>query len=138
LIASGVDWMLLAGSQRALRNDMENRFRALFPDAVAVVDPALQMRRKLTEARHAAGEADSTDYLPLLDKAAPALKLLPSDALRVMTYDRGRLTVELRVQDAGSIQRFINELQRAGLTVEKPANASKTVSPTTIISMRES
>jgi hypothetical protein len=44
----------------------------------------------------------------------------------------------LRVQDAGSIQRFINELQRAGLTVEKPANASKTVSPTTIISMRES
>jgi len=138
VIASGVDWMLLAGSQRALRNDMENRFRALFPDAVAVVDPALQMRRKLTEARHAAGVADSTDYLPLLDKAAPALKLLPSDALRVMTYDRGRLTVELRAQDAGSIQRFINELQRAGLAVEKPANPSKTVSPTTIISMRES
>ena len=138
LIASGVDWMLLAGTHRSLRNDMETRFRTVFPDTVAVVDPALQMRRKLTEARHAAGLADSTDYLPLLDKATPALKSLPGDALRVMTYDQGRLTVELRAQDAGAIQRFINELKRAGLAVETPAETPKSGSPTTIISMRES
>ncbi len=130
--------MLLEGSQRSLRNGMEMQFRALFPESVAVVDPALQMRRKLTEARHAAGLVDGTDFLPLLDKATAALKSLPSDALRVMTYDQGRLTVELRVQDSGAIQRLINELQRAGLAVEAPANTSKSGSPTTIISMRES
>jgi general secretion pathway protein L len=138
LIASGIDWMLLAGAQRSLRNDIEMQFRRLFPDAIAVVDPALQMRRKLTEARHAAGLADGTDFLPLLDKASPALKSLPSDALRVMTYDQGRLSVELRVQDAGTMQLLINDLQRAGLSIEVPANALNSVSPTTIISIRES
>jgi len=138
LLASGLDWMLLAGSQRSLRNDMETRFRALFPDSVAVVDPALQMRRKLTEARHAAGLADSTDFLPLLEKATPALKSLPSEALRIMTYEQGRLTIELRAPDAGAIQRLINDLQRAGLVVDIPANASKSGLTTTTISMRES
>ncbi len=64
-VALITDWTLLASDQRTLRKQMEMQFRASFPDAVAVVDPALQMRRKLAEARHNAGVADSGDFLPM-------------------------------------------------------------------------
>lgn len=57
--ALAVDWTLLVSEQRSLRQDMDTRFRATFPDAVAVVDPLLQMRRKLSEARHAVGQPTS-------------------------------------------------------------------------------
>src|SRR5204862_2158286 len=46
-IALVVDWGVLAGEQRSVRAQMEARFRRAFPDAVAVADPALQMRRQL-------------------------------------------------------------------------------------------
>ena len=60
-VALGVDWVRLAREQRDLRLRLETRFRALFPEAVAVADPVLQMRRKLAEARHAGGQADDSD-----------------------------------------------------------------------------
>jgi general secretion pathway protein L len=72
-VALTADWTRLAGEQRGLRTQMESRFRTAFPDAVAVADPALQMRRKLTDARHAAGQTDSGDFLPMIEKVATAL-----------------------------------------------------------------
>src|SRR6185436_5416452 len=38
-VALMIDWASLAHEQRTLRRQMESRFRAAFPDAVAVVDP---------------------------------------------------------------------------------------------------
>ena len=89
-VALVTDWTLLAREQRALRQQMEARFRAAFPDAVAVVDPALQMRRKLAEARHAAGQPDGGDFLPMIEKVAAALKDLPAGSLRIVSYESGR------------------------------------------------
>ena len=63
-LIADVSW--LASERRALRGYMEARFRAVFPDAVAVVDPALQMRRKLTEARHAVNQPDAADFIPMI------------------------------------------------------------------------
>ena len=80
-VALVVDWTSLANEQRALRQQMESRFRAAFPDAVAVVDPALQMRRKLAEARHAAGQPDSGDFLPMIEMVVAAMKDLPAGAI---------------------------------------------------------
>jgi general secretion pathway protein L len=96
------DWTRLAGEQRSLRAQMESRFRAAFPDAVAVVDPALQMRRKLSDARHAAGQPDSGDFLPMVEKVANALKEVPPGALRIASYESGRMTLELAaIEEAG-------------------------------------
>jgi general secretion pathway protein L len=112
------DWTLLAGQQRALRQQMETRFRAAVPDAVAVADPALQMRRKLAEARHAAGLTDSGDFLPLIEQVASGMKELPAGSVRVASYESGRITLELTVSDESVLRRVTARLREAGLNVD--------------------
>ena len=123
-LALVVDWTRLASEQRSLRARMESRFRAAFPEAVAVADPALQMRRKLAEARHAAGQPDSSDFLPMITNVAAALKQVPPGGLRTASYESGRMTIELAgVEDAG-IRRIVARLLQSGLQVDKGAEAA--------------
>ncbi|MEK7437133.1 MAG: type II secretion system protein GspL [Pseudomonadota bacterium] len=123
-LALAIDWTRLANEQRGLRTRMEARFRSAFPDAVAVADPALQMRRKLAEARHAAGQTDSGDFLPIIVNVAAALKQAPPGALRIASYESGRMTLELAgVEDAG-VRRIVAHLLQAGLRVDKGASAA--------------
>jgi general secretion pathway protein L len=119
-VALVVDWTSLASEQRALRQQMEARFRAAFPDAVAVVDPALQMRRKLVEARHAAGQSDNGDFLPMIDKVAAAMKELPAGGVRILSFENGRMTLELAARDE-AVQRIVSRLVQSGLSVEPAA-----------------
>ena len=114
-----IDWTSLANEQRALRQHMESRFRSTFPDAVAVVDPALQMRRKLAEARHAAGQPDSGDFLPLIAQVGAAAKELPAGAVRAVSYEGGRMTIELSAVDEASVRRIVARLAQSGLSVDR-------------------
>lgn len=123
-VALVIDWTSLASEQRTLRTQMESRFRAAFPDAVAVVDPALQMRRKLAEARHAAGQPDSGDLLPMIRKVSAAMKDLPAGKLRIVSYENGRMTLELAVNEEAALQRLVTRLVQSGLSVD-PSTASK-------------
>jgi general secretion pathway protein L len=132
------DWMLLAGEQRTLRQGMEARFRAVFPEAVAVVDPALQMRRKLAEARHAAGLSDSSDFLPLIDAAAAAFNSLPPGSVRVVSYETGRLTFELGAMDAAVANRMLARLRQSGLRVDTPATGTQPGRNSMVITVRPS
>ena len=119
------DWTLLAGEQRALRRQMEARFRAAVPDAVAVADPALQMRRKLAEARHAAGVADGGDFLPLIERVAAGMNGLPAGSVRVASYESGRITLELSVTDEAFLNRVVARLRDAGLGVDTAVTAAR-------------
>jgi len=123
-VALVTDWTLLAGDQRALRQQMETRFRTAFPDAVAVVDPALQMRRKLAEARHAAGLSDSGDFLPMIEQVAAAAKEFPVGAVRAVSYEGGRMTLELATNEEAAVHRVVARLIQSGLSVDtSPAPA---------------
>ncbi len=137
-IALVTDWTLLAGEQRALRQHMESRFRAVFPDAVAVVDPALQMRRKLAEARHAAGLSDSGDFLPMIEKVAAGLKELPAGSVRIVSYESGRLTLELAAAEEAAVHRIAARLLQAGLSVDMSAVSARPGSGTVVITVRAS
>jgi general secretion pathway protein L len=119
------DWTRLAGRERVLRQQMEEQFRAAVPDAVAVADPALQMRRKLAEARHAAGVADSGDFLPLIEQVAAAMKGLPAGSLRAVSYESGRITLELVLTDEPAVRRLTARLREAGLNVDTAAAAAR-------------
>ena len=112
------DWMLLAGQQRAVRAQMEARFRGVFPDAVAVVDPALQMRRQLAAARHRAGVPDGGDFAPMIGKVAAGLRGLPAGGLRTVSYESGRMTLELAAIEEAALRRIVARLARAGLIVD--------------------
>ncbi len=133
-----IDWTSLAGEQRTLRKQMESRFRSAFPDAVAVVDPALQMRRKLAEARHAAGETDVGDFLPMIQKVTVALKDLPAGGLRIVSYESGRMTLELAVSDQAVVQRILTQLIRSGLSVDPSVAAQRAGGATVVITVRAS
>jgi general secretion pathway protein L len=119
-----VDWARLAHEQQALRGRMEARFRAEFPQAVAVADPALQMRRQLAEARHQAGETDAGDFLPLIDKVAAATRGLPRGALHTVDFDTGRMSLEFPGLDEAALTRVAQALRDANLRVELPPRAA--------------
>ncbi len=116
-----VDWSMLAREQHAIRKSMEQRFRATFPDTVAVVDPALQMRRKLAEARHTAGVADTGDFLPMIDRVAAAITTLPAGSLRALAYDSGRAALELSGLDEAAVRQLVERLAQSGLVADTPA-----------------
>ena len=104
---------------------MEARFRAAVPDAVAVADPALQMRRKLAEARHAAGVADGGDFLPLIERVAAGTNGFPAGSVRVASYESGRVTLELSVADEALLNRVVARLHDAGLGVDTVVTAAR-------------
>ncbi|TSA18313.1 MAG: general secretion pathway protein GspL, partial [Betaproteobacteria bacterium] len=137
-LALVVDWTRLASEQRNLRAGMETRFRAAFPEALAVADPALQMRRKLAEARHAVGQPDGGDFLPMIVSVAAALKQVPQGGLRVASYESGRMTLELAgVEDAG-VRRIVARLLQSGLQVDQGAGAARARGATVVITVRAS
>jgi len=137
-LALVTDWTRLAGEQRSLRAQMEARFRAAFPDAVAVADPALQMRRKLTDARHAAGQPDIGDFLPMLEKVATALKEAPAGALRVASYESGRMTLELASVEEAGVRRIVARLLQSGMQVETAPAGTRGASATVVLTVRSS
>ena len=138
-VALVADWTRLTSEQRSLRTRMEARFRAAFPDAVAVTDPALQMRRKLAEARHAAGLPDNGDFLPMITNVASALSQLPPGGLHVASYESGRMTLELAGVDDAGVRRIVARLLQSGLHIDKGAQgAPRSAGATVVITVRAS
>jgi general secretion pathway protein L len=116
------DWALLAAEERSLRGRLEARFRAVFPEAVAVVDPVLQMRRKVAEARHAAGETDSADFLPMMEKVAVGARELAPGSVRAVSYESGLMTLEFANAAApDAVEKLAQRLRQAGMRTEPPA-----------------
>jgi len=112
------DWLHLQSESRAVRGQMEARFRGAFPEAVAVADPALQMRRQLAVARQRAGVADGGDFAPMIEKVAIGLKELPAGGLRTVSYESGRMTLGLAMVDEAAARRFSARMVQAGLIVD--------------------
>ncbi len=123
------DWSTLAGSQRGLRETMTAQFRATFPDTVAVVDPVLQMRRKLAEARHGAGEIDRGDFLPMFELVAAAARDLPAGTLRAVSYEGARMSLVLSSADEAGLRRLTGRLRESGLHVERSENTNTPGAP---------
>jgi general secretion pathway protein L len=111
------DWSRLAYEARGLRGDMDAAFRQAFPEAKAVVDPALQMRRNVADLRRAAGEPDATDLVPVLAKLAPALAAAGL-RLQSLRYERGELALDLVVAPDDTRERVASRLQVPGLRVQ--------------------
>jgi len=117
-VAVFLDQIRLESEQRELRAQMEQRFRSVFPDAVAVIDPALQMNRQLTRFRQLNGIADNSDFLPMLQQLAQATRELPAGLLRSVSWESGRMTVEFVGLSEPDGQRIQARLIQAVLRVE--------------------
>ncbi len=138
-VALAADWGMLAREQGALRREMAAQFRATFPDAIAVVDPVLQMRRKLADARHAAGLPDQGDFLPMFQLVAAAAGDLQAGAPLAAAYENARLTLEFPAASEAGVRRLMARLIESGLAVElRPAPAGRPAGTALILTVRAS
>ncbi len=80
---------------RQLREANRAVFMTAFPDSKVVVDPLLQMRRKVEELRHRAGESTPTDFLPMLARAGTALPAELQEQVGEIRHEAGRLILIL-------------------------------------------
>lgn len=92
---------MAAWEARQLARENATLFRAAFPEAQVVVDPVLQMQRKLADLRHAAGESAAGDFLPMLARAGQVLPAPARQAAREIRHESGRLTLLLPAGQAG-------------------------------------
>ena len=132
-LAVAADWARLANEQRGLRQQAEARFRAVYPDAVAVADPFVQMRRKLAEGRHAGGQPDAGDFLPMIGRVAAAAGDTAMGRLRIVAYADGKLTLEFAGADQGRASTVAARLRQSGLIVEAAPNAGAQARPGVLI-----
>lgn len=117
VIGTHIEWTLLAQEKRALMQTEEQIFHAAFGDETTLVDAPLQMQRNLAGLRHAAGIADDTDFIPLLDNATQALGTPGSGALRGLNYESGKLELDLKLTQAADFEMLAGKLQSRGIRV---------------------
>ncbi len=130
------DRMRLAGEQHQLRQQMEARFRSLFPHATAVADPTVQTRRQLAQARHAANQPDAGDFPVMLGKVVVALAGVPAAELHALSYENGRMTLEFTAPGDALARRIEARLIQAEFDVQVPQTARSAVRGTVTLTLR--
>lgn len=111
------DWARLSYEASNLRNEMTEGFRKAFPEAKSIVDPSLQMSRNLADMRRKAGEADPSDFIPLLGAIAPRIAQAGASA-RGLRYDKGTLSLDLALTSAESNKSLESKLAAPGVRVQ--------------------
>ena len=91
----GLDAWRMERERQSLEAKREAVFRAAFPEAKAVVDPDLQMRRNVAELRRTRGLAGDDDFLAQLTRAARE-----GAPVRSLEYAAGRLQVQREARAA--------------------------------------
>lgn len=79
------------------------RLMAAFPDTKVVVEPVVQMRRKVAELEHRTGHAAPSDFLPLLVRAGQALPDAARGGVRSLRYGPAGLVLVLPRGQAGTV-----------------------------------
>lgn len=110
-----LQWGSLAWERSSLAREMEAVFRQAVPQAQAMVNPPLQMRRLLADLRRASGMLTGDDFLTLLGRAAPEVARAQGANVRMIEYASGVLRIELAVPSAQSAPEIVARLKEAGL-----------------------
>lgn len=116
------DWWRLKREKRQLLAHMEASFRQAFPEASAVVDPALQMERQLAALRRAAGRPQAGDFLPLLAQVAPLLESAGDGRVRAIGYEGGALTLGMTLAGSEAAARLQRRFADAGARADVAAS----------------
>ena len=86
------------------------------PEAAATPAAAqAALARRHAELRHAHGLVAPDDALPLLARAAPALRVLPVGTVKTATYTDGHWTLDLARADPNAVGEFDARLRQAGV-----------------------
>ena len=109
------DWIQLKREHHRLQSAMVTTFKQAFPEAAAIVDPALQMSRNLAGLQRTRGIPENSDFLPLLAQAAP---LLRQGHIQSLQYTHDQLTFDLLLSDAAQLDDLRQQLHTLPLRSE--------------------
>lgn len=112
-----VDWWRMRSEAAELRASMESRFRKVFPDAKAVVDPALQMQRQVATLKRGSGEVEPGDMVALLGRIAPIIAGANGRA-RAVKYDKGQLSIDVLLPVNATKESFEGRLNVPGVRIQ--------------------
>lgn len=116
-IGTHIEWAMLASEKHALTQNIERTFHAAFGDESTLIDAPLQMQRNLTALRHEAGVGDDADFLALLDTAISAFGTPNPGAVRALSYESGKLKLDLKLAKPADFESLTEKLQRNGLRI---------------------
>jgi hypothetical protein len=61
---------------------------------------------------------DSGDFAPMLELVAAGLQGLPAGSVRIVSYESGRITLELTTAEPAALRRVASRLVQAGLIAD--------------------
>lgn len=114
-LSAVIDYSRLSGEEERLYQAIEQVYRDTFPEARNIVNPKVQMERKLAELQSGGGGGP---FLNLLAASAPLIKAQPDSTLQNLRYRQGELELELELKDLPALDALKEQLQQGGLMVE--------------------
>lgn len=103
---------------KALTARINDSFYKVFPASATIVDPVLQVERKLKESSSGAGAASADDFLVMLNTAAGFVR--PQGPAAGIDYAAGELQLRVRLQ-ASDASAMPAAAQAAGMRIESQA-----------------
>jgi hypothetical protein len=61
---------------------------------------------------------DDGDFAPMIEQVAAGLRGLPAGGLRTVSYEGGRMTLELAAAEPAALRRVVARLIQAGLIAD--------------------
>ena len=110
-----VNYQTLAAEEERLFAAVEQVYRDTFPEAKNVVNPKVQMERKLAELQ---GGGGGGAFVTLLAASGPVLNSAKGAELQNLRYRQGELELELKLADLPALDALKESLQQQGLEVE--------------------
>ena len=109
------NYLSLSARDEQLYSAIEQVYRETFPEARQVVNPRVQMERKLVELQ---GGGSSNSFAVLLAASGPVLRTIDGLQLRNLRYKQDELELELELKDVASLDRLKEALQQQHLAVD--------------------
>jgi general secretion pathway protein L len=117
LTMTTVDHFKLKRQSEALKAQIEQIYLSTFPEAKRVVNPRVQMERKLSALR--GGSGGGTGFVNLLAGSGGVFKKTNDLELRSVRYKDGKLDIDLTIKDLQTLDGLKQSLTKdAGLEVE--------------------
>ena len=118
MVMTITDYFQLKSKSEMLQAQIKQTYLSAFPNTKNIVNPRVQMQRKLKALRGGSGQ-DSSSALGLISSAAPVIKATPGLVVRSVRYKEGKLDVDLIIKDLQALDKLKQQLiKQAGMSVE--------------------
>ena len=115
IVFSMLDYAIKFRENHKLDQEMITQFKATFPNANTIVDAPLQMQRNLDDLKHGAGQSGNNDYISLLSTVTSSIGVLPTERLKGMDYQNGKIILNLLMPDMDQTKALMQRLNTSGL-----------------------